>query len=201
MSEATRDRLLAAAKRQFADKGFYGASLAQIADELGITKQALLYHFRRKEDLYAEVLAQISDRLLRYVRMAGNEGVDPARQLEHIALAIHYAAAENPEDSRLLMRELLDNQSRADQAKTWYLVPFLDGLVAVVKAVPGLERAGDTAIFCFVYQLLGGIEYFAISTATLRRMYGDDTYETVRDHFPLELQDHIHRFLESVAGG
>lgn len=201
MSEATRDRLLAAAKRQFADKGFYGASLAQIADELGMTKQALLYHFRRKEDLYAEVLAQISDRLLRYVRMAGNEGVDPARQLAHIALAIHYAAAENPEDSRLLMRELLDNQARADQAKAWYLVPFLDGLVAIVKAVPSLGHVNDTAIFCFVYQLLGGIEYFAISSATLRRMYGDDTYETVRDHFPLELQDHIHRFLESAAGG
>jgi AcrR family transcriptional regulator len=200
MSEATRDRLLAAAKRQFADKGFYGASLAQIADELGITKQALLYHFRRKEDLYAEVLAGISDKLLRFVRMARNEGVDPARQLEHIALAIHYAAAENPEDSRLLMRELLDNQARADQAKTWYLVPFLDGLVAVVKAVPGLQGVSDPLVFSFVYQLLGSIEYFAISTATLKRMYGDDAYEAVRDHFPLELQDHIRRFLQSAAG-
>jgi hypothetical protein len=99
------------------------------------------------------------------------------------------------------MRELLDNQVRADQAKAWYLVPFLDGLVAVVKAVPGLERAGDTAVFCFVYQLLGGIEYFAISTATLRRMYGDSAYETVRNHFPLALQDTIRRFLQSAAAG
>jgi len=197
MSEETKERLLTVARRHFAEKGFYGTSLAAIADELGITKQALLYHFRRKEDLYAEVLTRISDRLMRFVRMAGYENDDPARQFEHIVLSIYHAAIEHPLDSRLLMRELLDNPSRADSARNWYLVPFLDGLTGVVRAIPGLGHVSEPMVFCFVYQLLGSIEYFVVSTATLNRMYGAETYDTIRDHFPLELQNHIHRFLRA----
>ena len=60
----TREKLLQAAVEQFAERGFYGASIAQIAGELDLTKQALLYYFKRKEDLYAEVLKRISDRLI-----------------------------------------------------------------------------------------------------------------------------------------
>jgi AcrR family transcriptional regulator len=197
LSDETRDRLFAAAKRQFAEKGFYGASIATIAQELGITKQALLYHFRRKEDLYAEVLQGISGTLLRFVQAADQPCEDPARRLETIFLNIYRAAIENPEDTRLLVRELLDNQARAGQAKTWYLVPFLDAIASVARSVPGMSGVSDARVFSFVYQVLGSIEYFVISTATLRRMYGDPTYERVRDQFPLELQDHVRRFLNA----
>ena len=45
MTDDTRRMFLDTARRLFAGKGFYGASLANIADELGLTKQALLHHF------------------------------------------------------------------------------------------------------------------------------------------------------------
>lgn len=195
MQENTRDKLLDAAGRHFAERGFYGASIAQIADELGITKQALLYHFKRKEDLYAEVLSGISERLLRYVKMANYANDDPQQQLEHIVLNLYYSAVDNPRDSRILMRELLDNQARADTARNWYLVPFLDGLGSIVRNIPGMATVGDSRIFCFVYQLLGSIEYFVVSRTTLERMYGTERYEMVRDYFPLELQNSIRRFV------
>ena len=47
MQEDTREQLLESASQLFAAKGFYGASLANIADELGLTTQALLHHFGR----------------------------------------------------------------------------------------------------------------------------------------------------------
>ncbi|WP_419912045.1 TetR/AcrR family transcriptional regulator [Hoeflea sp.] len=199
MRENTRERLLEAAKRHFAERGFYGASIAQIAEELGITKQALLYHFKRKEDLYAEVLNGISETLLRYVKMAGYANDDPQQQLEHIVLNLHYSAIDNPQDSRILMRELLDNQARADTARNWYLVPFLDALGTIVKSIPGMGSVDDSRLFCFVYQMLGSIEYFVISRPTLERMYGSDHYERVKDHFPLELQNSIRRFVAAVS--
>jgi len=200
VSDETRDRLLLAARRYFAEKGFHGASIATIAQDLGITKQALLYHFRRKEDLYAEVLQQISDKLQRFVRMAGQPSDAPERQFENIVLNIYHAAIETPEDTRILVRELLDNQARAEQAKTWYLMPFLDGLTSVVRSIPGLEAVSEPRVFTFVYQVLGSIEYFVISTATLRRMYGDEAYERLRDRFPMELQDQVRRFVAAARG-
>lgn len=51
----TRTRLLAAAREQFAQQGFDGASLRMIAQSAGITLALLHYHFGSKQDLYRSV--------------------------------------------------------------------------------------------------------------------------------------------------
>ena len=193
----TRGRLLAAAKRQFAEKGFYGASISGVAGELGLSKQALLYHFKRKEDLYAEVLRDISQRLLRYVHATVQRDESPERQVEDILLGLYVESRENPLDTRILVRELLDNQARAEKAKDWYLRPFLAEIVSVAQQVPGFEGASFSAVFAMVYQLIGCIQYFAISTPTLSRMYDGETFERIRDDFPIELRNQIRRLVES----
>ena len=60
----TRDQFIEAARRPFAERGFYGTSIAAIAEELGLTKQALLHHFGTKEKLYGDVLEEISARVM-----------------------------------------------------------------------------------------------------------------------------------------
>ena len=197
MQDSTREQLLAAAKRQFADKGFYGASIALVAGDVGLTKQALLYHFKRKEDLYAEVLREISQTLLRLVRSSAHRDDAPERQLEDIFLGLYYASRDNPMDTRILVRELLDNQARADKVKDWYLLPFLEEIAGVAQRMKGFEDVSASTVFCMVYQLLGGIQYFAISTATLTRMYGEETYAGVRDDFPMALRSQIRRMIDS----
>ena len=47
----TRRRILEAAAEVFAERGYSGASMRDIAERLGITKAALYYHFASKEDL------------------------------------------------------------------------------------------------------------------------------------------------------
>ena len=197
MKEDTRERLLAAARQQFAERGFYGVSIAQVAGDLGLTKQALLYHFKRKEDLYAEVLQGISARLLASIRATVRRSDAPERQFEDIFLGFYASSREYPLDTRLLVRELLDNPARAQGARDWYLRPFLAEIVAVLQRVPGFESLAFSAAFCVIYQLLGSIEYFAISAATLRRMYDEETYERIRDDFPLELRSQIRRLIDA----
>ncbi|MGD9021530.1 MAG: TetR/AcrR family transcriptional regulator [Lysobacterales bacterium] len=197
MQDGTREQLLSAAKKQFAEKGFYGASIAQVAGEVGLTKQALLYHFKRKEDLYAEVLQDISQRLLRFVRSTVSRSETPERQLEDVLLGLYYASRESPMDTRILVRELLDNQARAEKAKDWYLLPFLSEIVAVLRRIPGFERIPESSAFCMIYQLIGSSEYFTISTATLTRMYGEEAYEGFRNDFPMELRSQIRRLIDS----
>lgn len=197
MRDDTREQLLDAAKRQIAEKGFYGASLSGVAGEVGLTKQALLYHFKRKEDLYAEVLQDISQRLLRFVHATTCRTESPERQLEDILLGLYSSSREYPLDTQILVREMLDNQSRAEKAKDWYLQPFLAEIVAVLQRIKGFENLPFSAAFCMVYQMLGSIEYFAISTATLRRMYDGETYEHFRDDFPVELRNQIRRLIDS----
>jgi len=54
----TRSRILAIARDLFAQRGFTGTSIADIARELGTTTAALYYHFPAKADILAALLAE-----------------------------------------------------------------------------------------------------------------------------------------------
>ncbi len=55
----TRQRILQIALELFTLQGFDGTSLQQIADRLGVTKAALYYHFKSKDDLLDSVTAPL----------------------------------------------------------------------------------------------------------------------------------------------
>jgi AcrR family transcriptional regulator len=48
---STRERILDVALDLFTEKGFDGTSLREIAEQLGVTKAALYYHFASKDDI------------------------------------------------------------------------------------------------------------------------------------------------------
>ncbi len=58
----TRERLIEAAARVFAEKGFAATSLDEVADAAGLTKGAVYSNFENKEDLVAAVLKAHQDR-------------------------------------------------------------------------------------------------------------------------------------------
>ncbi|HEY3833170.1 MAG TPA: TetR/AcrR family transcriptional regulator [Acidimicrobiia bacterium] len=55
----TRAEILAVASELFIDKGYDATSLREIAERLGITKAALYYHFRSKDDILLALLEPI----------------------------------------------------------------------------------------------------------------------------------------------
>ncbi len=54
--QESRERLLAAAAASFAEKGYDGCSVADIASRAGMAQGALYVHFRGKEALFIEML-------------------------------------------------------------------------------------------------------------------------------------------------
>ena len=50
-AERTRQQILETAQRLFAELGYDATSLQMIADEMGLTKAAVYYHFRAKSDI------------------------------------------------------------------------------------------------------------------------------------------------------
>ncbi|MEA1937428.1 MAG: TetR/AcrR family transcriptional regulator [Patescibacteria group bacterium] len=53
---STKDLIIDTAENLFAQFGYLGVSMMDIADSLGITKAALYYHFDSKEKIYLKVL-------------------------------------------------------------------------------------------------------------------------------------------------
>lgn len=188
MSNQTRHQFLDTAEKLFAERGFYGVSIAAISDELGLTKQALLHHFDSKEKLYGEVLARISTRYEAIMTAAVIDLERPLQNLLGFMRELHSAAVARPSEVRLLMRELLDNKNRADTATNWYLQPFLVRLIKMVQAVPEWADAPDAEALALAYQLLGAVNYHAISTPTLTGIFGADKVAKMDAAFPAILE-------------
>src|SRR6516162_5155634 len=55
-SELTRERILKAAVRLFADRGYEATSIRTIAARANVNQAAINYHFKSKDGLYREVL-------------------------------------------------------------------------------------------------------------------------------------------------
>lgn len=197
MHADTRQRLLDIAEQLFAERGFYGVSIAAIASEVGLTKQGLLHYFNSKEKLYGAIVQRISDDFQDHQREALQASEDPAERLEKFYAALAEPTETNVQRTRLLMRELLDNNERAAKAENWYLRPFLDRLISMVKDVNKSEKLSDAEALAYGYQLLGAVNYFLISTSTLKAIYGAKFIEAISTDFIKNLNRLINQGLNS----
>ena len=195
----TRERFVDVATKAFAERGFYGTSIASIAEALPFTKQALLHHFGSKEKLYAEVLKRISDRLMDELDVVIDRYTDPRERFEETFIDFYRSSIAHNDDAQLLMRELLDNKRRAETARIWYLKRFLDTLVDMLMAVPDTNIRTRSTALCVVYQLLGAINYFTVSEATLAQMFGNKNFTAMRDGYEPELRSLIAARLSADA--
>jgi len=64
-SETARERILRAAARLYASRGFEGTSLRQVAEAAAVTKPLVLYHFESKERLFSTLLREAVDQYRR----------------------------------------------------------------------------------------------------------------------------------------
>lgn len=59
----TRKRIEETALRLFTEKGYDSTSLREIAEELGVTKAALYYHFKSKEEILESIVSGLKGEL------------------------------------------------------------------------------------------------------------------------------------------
>lgn len=77
----TREKILAESARVFNRRGYDAATLDEIAQALGVTKAALYYHVKNKEDLLLQCHQKALDIAINAVRTALAEASEPDEQL------------------------------------------------------------------------------------------------------------------------
>ena len=103
-TEVTRGRLIATARRLFAEKGFAATSTEEILSEAAVSRGALYHHFSSKTDLFRATFEAVEDELtakLLAVATAGGE-TDPIKILE-LGFNAFLDQCDNPEVQRIVM--------------------------------------------------------------------------------------------------
>jgi len=124
-----RDRLeadiIAEAVRVFAESGYEGASVATIAENVGLSKQNLMYYFPSKQALYQRVLDDVLDNWLeRMANLAAPDG-EPADVLRAYIKAKLDFSREHPLASRVYAMEVISGAPMYGQQIRERVVPLV----------------------------------------------------------------------------
>ncbi len=135
---ARKEEILEVATHLFAERGYEGTSMSDVAERVGIRKASLFYHFTTKDSLYEAVVDRLVKRLgLALEGVYGGTGTF-AERLEAAADALTTALGQRPYAARLLLRESIG------------LGPALRGrslepMLAALEAGAAFVRAGQDA--------------------------------------------------------
>ena len=99
-----REQLLDIGRTLFADKGFDGTSVEEIADKAGVSKPVVYEHFGGKEGLYAVVVDREVQHLLDRIT-ASLQGNHPRELLEQAAGALLDYVEKDSDGFRILVRD------------------------------------------------------------------------------------------------
>ncbi len=140
-AERTRAALLTAAETLFAEKGFAGTRLEDVAEVVGIRRASIVYHFRDKRELYDAVLADVLGGFRVRLEAALSAPGRPAQRIEEaVAAWVEYVGAR-PSLARILMREIADGTTERTPALLAEIAPF----VALVERFRDETRADAPA--------------------------------------------------------
>jgi AcrR family transcriptional regulator len=139
-AEASRADILAAATREFSEKGLSGARVDSIADRTKINKRMIYYYFGSKEGLYRAVL----ERSYGHIRMSESavelDALPPEEALrQHVRLTFDYHNM-HPDFVRLVMNENIHQAAHIGE-----LASIRTRNRAVIKTLRGLLDRGIAA--------------------------------------------------------
>ncbi|MFE7427748.1 TetR family transcriptional regulator [Streptomyces sp. NPDC014735] len=127
-----REQLLDIGRTLFADKGFEGTSVEEIAARAGVSKPVVYEHFGGKEGLYAVVVDREMRRLLDMVTGALTAG-HPRELLEQAAFALLDYIETYTDGFRILVRDSPVAQS------TGTFASLISDIATQVEDILGLE--------------------------------------------------------------
>ena len=103
-----KEEIVAEATRLFAERGYEGTSMGDLAERVGLRKASLFHHFESKDALYATVLSELMVAVqVSIVAAVAAEGSYVDR-LDALTASMTDLLGNQPHAARLLMREAMD---------------------------------------------------------------------------------------------
>jgi AcrR family transcriptional regulator len=166
---STRDAILDAAERRFAERGFAAVSVREISTEAGLRNQASLYHhFRHKRALYEAVLARGIEPILALVSESAEDAERQGYGEAFVDRLVVYLA-DHPHLPRLIQRAALEDRRYLPSAIPRLLRPLYQQGVNVLAERGGSWQPADlphlaTALYLLIFGYFGSAALFEAVT-------------------------------------
>jgi len=175
--QSTREKILSAARKEFAERGLEGGRVDRIAERSGANKRMIYHYFENKDGLYKTVLEDIYTELRAHEASLNLEKHSPIEAINLLVEHTFWYFHSNIDAVRLLNDENLHYAKHVESSKTIasLRVTLLDTISEALSrgAAAGLFRQNiDPAHF---YITVASVCYFPISNgATLKAFLGVD---------------------------
>ncbi len=181
----TRDAALDAALALFAERGFEGASIRDIAERANISHAVIRQHFGTKDDLWRAAVDQMFSRFSD--EMDGEHlGEDRPLKARLEAFLRNYVlyCARHPEHVRIMMHESLGESERLDWLVERYVAPAHRNIEPLLRAAMEAGYVPTMPLISLVYTIAAAAQSLFALGPEARRIYGVDTRaaSTVTQH-------------------
>lgn len=142
-AERTRAEIIEVATREFADKGYAGARVDEIAAKISTTKRMIYYYFGNKEQLYVEVLEHAYAGIRAIEQKLDVEHLDPVDAMRQLAELTFDHHESHPDFIRLVS---IENIHRAEHiARSTVLSGLANPALDVLARI--LDRGRAAGVF------------------------------------------------------
>ena len=191
----TRELILSAAGRIFAENGFHATTVRRITREAGVNLAAVNYHFHDKHELYVSALKRAHQAAAKTAE-ADRAGTPRRRLRAFLRMFLAYLLdPQRPEwHGRLIAREMTQPTKALDVLVAESIEPVKRRISSIVREIlgPGVSEA-QVNLSCF--SILGQCLYYVCHREMISRLFPEGR-RAPRD--VETLTDHIARF--SLAG-
>ncbi len=108
MQKPRKEEILEVATRLFAERGYEGVSIQDVADAVGLGKASLFHHFANKDALYEAVFDRVVTSLGEPLEAIYAQSGTFADRLDALTATLVGALGARPHLARLLLRETMD---------------------------------------------------------------------------------------------
>ena len=143
-SAQTLDRILTTARDAFAEHGFDGARLDNIAKAAGVTKQLVYHYFKTKEELYEVVLDRVSDEVLAMLDSPDYDLLPPQQAVLSLIERIIQAYIERPYIVGMTVDQALHKGEHISRRSKY--MPSVRSFISD-RVAPMLERGAAQGLF------------------------------------------------------